>query len=91
MTSLQDQLLQELRNTPPSLLQQILDFVRFLKQQYQIPFVPAPHPPAVQPPEIDRPDLDSIVGLYSGSPNLSEQAEDILEANLGESGWTWKA
>jgi hypothetical protein len=37
MQSLQEQLIQEIRNTPSSLLQQILDFVRFLNQGYQKP------------------------------------------------------
>lgn len=78
MTSLQEQLLQELRSTPPNLLQQILDFVRFLKQQHRIPFVPVP---TTQPPQTHQSDLDPIVGLYSGSLNLSEQAEEILEFN----------
>lgn len=37
MQSLQEQLIQEIRNTPSNLLQQILDFVRFLNQRYQKP------------------------------------------------------
>ena len=37
MQSLQEQLIQEICKTPSSLLQQILDFVRFLNQRYQQP------------------------------------------------------
>ena len=36
-------------------------------------------------------DEDPIVGLYSGSPNLATNAEDILAAEIQpESGWTNK-
>lgn len=39
MHSVQDQLIQEIRRTPLHLLQQVLDFLRFLKQQYNKPLV----------------------------------------------------
>lgn len=86
MNSIQDQLFQELRNTPPGLFQQILDFVRFLKQQHT-QTLPLDSPTPIVPLEDDP-----IVGLYSGSPDLSERAEEILVADIQEySGWTWKS
>lgn len=34
---------------------------------------------------------DSLIGLFSGSPDLSTQAETILEQEITpQSGWTWK-
>jgi len=34
---------------------------------------------------------DPIVGMYSGSPDLSIRAEEILEQEIHhQSGWTWK-
>jgi hypothetical protein len=34
---------------------------------------------------------DPLIGLFSGSPNLSTQSEDILQQSIAAtSGWTWK-
>jgi hypothetical protein len=34
---------------------------------------------------------DPLIGLFSGSPNLATQAEEILQQEVKpESGWTWK-
>jgi hypothetical protein len=34
---------------------------------------------------------DSLIGLFSGSPNLAIQSEEILQQEIKEnSGWTWK-
>ncbi|ELS05135.1 hypothetical protein Xen7305DRAFT_00048750 [Xenococcus sp. PCC 7305] len=34
---------------------------------------------------------DPIIGLFSGSPNLAEQSEEILQQEIQQnSGWTWK-
>jgi cell division protein FtsX len=36
-------------------------------------------------------DQDPLVGLFSGSPDLSEKSEEILEKEINtSSGWTWK-
>ncbi|XGV94475.1 MAG: hypothetical protein ACAF41_17175 [Leptolyngbya sp. BL-A-14] len=44
-------------------------------------------------PELPLPQAqtDALVGLFSGSPDLSRQAEDILQSEITTStGWTWK-
>ena len=34
---------------------------------------------------------DTIIGLFSGSTNLAEQSEEILQQEIKDnSGWTWK-
>ncbi len=34
---------------------------------------------------------DNIIGLFSGSPNLAEQSEEMLQQEIKDnSGWTWK-
>ncbi len=34
---------------------------------------------------------DPLIGLFAGSSNLAEQAEEILEQDIKQnSGWTWK-
>lgn len=34
---------------------------------------------------------DPLIGLFSGSPDLATQAEEILQAEINPaSGWTWK-
>ena len=43
----------------------------------------------------DQPNIseeeDTIIGLFSGSPNLAEQSEEILQQEIKDnSGWTWK-
>jgi hypothetical protein len=35
---------------------------------------------------------DPLIGLFSGSPDLATQSEDILQQSItATSGWTWKA
>lgn len=35
--------------------------------------------------------IDPLVGLFSGSPSLSTEAEEILQQSITQqSGWTWK-
>ncbi len=43
-----------------------------------------------QEPEASVTDTDPLIGLFSGSPNLSTQSEDILQQDITRSGWTWK-
>ncbi|MEM9272704.1 MAG: hypothetical protein AAGA80_07035 [Cyanobacteria bacterium P01_F01_bin.143] len=43
----------------------------------------------------DQPNIseeeDPIIGLFSGSSNLAEQSEEILQQEIKQnSGWTWK-
>jgi hypothetical protein len=39
----------------------------------------------------ENPELDPIIGLFSGSSDLAEKSEDILENEINaNSGWTWK-
>jgi predicted DNA-binding protein len=34
---------------------------------------------------------DPLIGLFSGSPNLATQSEEILQQSItATSGWTWK-
>jgi hypothetical protein len=34
---------------------------------------------------------DPLIGFFSSSPNLAEESEQILEAEIAQkSGWTWK-
>ena len=36
-------------------------------------------------------DADPLIGFFSSSPNLAEESEQILEAEIAQkSGWTWK-
>lgn len=36
-------------------------------------------------------DEDPLIGLFSGSPDLATQSEDILQQSITPpSGWTWK-
>jgi hypothetical protein len=36
-------------------------------------------------------DDDPLIGLFAGSPNLADHAEDILQQEItSASGWTWK-
>jgi hypothetical protein len=36
-------------------------------------------------------DDDPLIGLFSGSPDLATQPEDILQQSIAvTSGWTWK-
>jgi hypothetical protein len=36
-------------------------------------------------------DADPLIGFFSSSPNLAEESEQILEAEIDQkSGWTWK-
>ena len=41
--------------------------------------------------EIQAIDNDPLIGLFSGSPDLATQSEDILQQSIDStSGWTWK-
>lgn len=41
-----------------------------------------------QPPSIAD---DPLIGLFSGSPDLATQSEEMLQDQMNEtSGWTWK-
>ena len=47
----------------------------------------------LQTQSMDHPegDEDPLVGLFSGSSDLSTQSEDILQQSItAPSGWTWK-
>jgi hypothetical protein len=36
--------------------------------------------------------VDPLIGLFSGSPELAEKSEDILQQEINcNSGWTWKS
>ncbi len=50
------------------------------------------HPLAVLKPVVDYdPDHDPAIGLFAGSPDLSEQVKTILQDEIQrESGWTQK-
>ena len=40
---------------------------------------------------INPPETDPLIGLFSGSPNLSTNAENLLNQTITpQSGWTWK-
>lgn len=44
-----------------------------------------------EPTEPSPPEEDPLIGLFSGSPDLSTQAKTILEQDIiPESGFTWK-
>jgi len=87
MQSIQEELIQEIRKTPVSQLRQVLDFIKFLNQQYKQ--LPTENTQSEVTLAIED---DPIIGLYSGSPDLSERSEDILETEIQpQSGWTWKA
>ena len=61
---------------PPELANQDLDFIII----YQ---------PTLDPPSSDTP--DPLIGLFSGSPNLAIDSEDILQNTIqSQTGWTWK-
>jgi hypothetical protein len=61
---------------PPELANQDLDFTIL----YQ-PIVP-------QQPGTDP---DPLIGLFSGSPNLATNAEEILQQAIeAQAGWSWK-
>jgi hypothetical protein len=61
---------------PPELANQDLDFTIL----YQ-PIVP-------QQPSTDP---DPLIGLFSGSPNLATNAEEILQQAIeAQAGWSWK-
>jgi hypothetical protein len=61
---------------PPALANQDLDVTIV----YQ-PILPAPPP--------DMP--DPLIGLFSGSPNLATQAEELLQQAIDpKTGWSWK-
>jgi len=119
MQSIQEELIPEIRKTPVSQLRQVLDFIKFLNQQYkQLPteniqsevtlaieddpivldFIKFLNQQYKQlPTENIQSEVtlaikdDPIIGLYSGSPDLSERSEDILETEIQpQSGWTWK-
>jgi hypothetical protein len=48
-------------------------------------------PHSVSDSEGDR-SIDPLIGMFSGSPDLSTQAEEILSQEITpQSGWTWKA
>jgi len=87
MQSIQEELIQEIRKTPVSQLRQVLDFLKFLNQQYKQ--LPTENTQSEVTLAIKD---DPTIGLYSGSPDLSERSEDILETEIQpQSGWTWKA
>jgi hypothetical protein len=38
-----------------------------------------------------QPEIDPLIGLFSGSPTLATDADQILEQTITpQSGWTWK-
>jgi hypothetical protein len=37
-----------------------------------------------------HPQTDPLIGLFSGSPELGKQSEDILQSEITANGWTWK-
>ncbi|MBW4695134.1 MAG: hypothetical protein KME27_25570 [Lyngbya sp. HA4199-MV5] len=40
---------------------------------------------------LSQPQPDPLIGLFSGSPQLSEQSEAILQSEItANTGWTWK-
>jgi hypothetical protein len=44
-----------------------------------------------QVPEKNDVNNDPLIGLFSGSPDLATQSEDILQQSITAiSGWTWK-
>jgi hypothetical protein len=61
---------------PPELANQDLDFIIV----YQ---------PTSEAPHLNTP--DPLIGLFSGSSNLSIEAEDILQQTIQpQTGWSWK-
>ena len=47
---------------------------------------------ASHPPDTSDRQTDPLIGLFSGSPDLSIQSETILEQEITpQSGWTWKS
>ena len=62
-----------------------LDFVAFLKQHYSQDISPI----YLEKSSSISEKKDSLIGLFNGFPNLSTDAEDILQANIQrESRWT---
>lgn len=79
---LRDRLNQHLNEFPPTLLRVVFEFVEFLAQRQQATRRPA------APPESQS---DPLIGLFSGSPTLATDAEEMLQQGLEPgSGWTWK-
>ena len=82
-TELRDRLNQRLNEFSPRLLTIVLEFVEFLAQRQKS--TPTAEAPA------SSPETDPLIGLFSGSPTLATNAEDILQQNATpDSGWTWK-
>ena len=45
-----------------------------------------------EPEPASAPSKDSLIGLFSGSPDLAEKSEDVLVQDVQPaSGFTWKA
>jgi len=80
---LRDRLNQRLNEFSPRLLAIVLEFVEFLAQRQRAN-------PTTEVPTAS-PETDPLIGLFSGSPNLATNAEDILQQSAStDSGWTWK-
>lgn len=78
---LRDRLNQRLNEFSPRLLTIVLEFVEFLAQRQQ----------STAEAPADSAKTDPLIGLFSGSPTLATNAEDILQQNATpDSGWTWK-
>ncbi len=74
---------QRLNEFSPNLLQIVFEFVEFLAQRQ-------PPRPTSQA-SVDPSETDPLIGLFSGSPDLATNAENILQKSATpDSGWTWK-
>jgi len=65
-------------------LHEVLDFVEFLTWKTVDYATPWPSEPLID-------EEDPLIGLFSGSSDLAEQSEEILQQEITKrSGWTWK-
>jgi len=67
----------QLKDLPPSQNIEIFLIYQPIMEQYKI--------------VRSQQDADPLIGFFSSSPNLAEESEQILEAEIDQkSGWTWK-
>ena len=85
MDALRDKLAEKVSELPENYLDELAEFIDFLFWKHETQDNSAM---VAQPYQVEN---DPLIGLFAGPPDLSEQAETILEQDAKDhSGWTWK-
>jgi hypothetical protein len=84
MSPLLQQVLNEIAQLTPEERSQLIAHVQHMQNSVET---------STPPDKSSQTDViasDPLIGLFSGSPDLATQSEEILHRDLTSQGWTWK-